>query len=163
MDLLTPAFGLIFWQLVVFGLLVFMLGRYAWRPMLRALDEREAHIENSLKQADDIQHALKESQAQHETLVQEGYKERDRLMAQARVLAEKLETEAKQQAQQIADQQLQEAQRSIKAEEKAAQGRLRAMVVDLSVQLTERVLREQLADSATARALIEKYVKELAS
>ena len=163
MELLTPGIGLIFWQVVVFLLLFLALMKFAWKPIIAGLHARENFIQKSLDEAEEARKKAAETQSKNEALIEEAQRERDQLIKQAQQIATQLQSKAKEDAQKIADKMLLDAKQAISSEEKAAMARLQQLVAELAISVNEKILREQLGKEASARSLIEKYVKELPS
>jgi F-type H+-transporting ATPase subunit b len=90
MDLVTPDFGLIFWTLVTFLLLVFLLGKFAWKPILKMVDDREASIEDALKAAERARDEMKSLQSDNEAVLKEARQERERILKEAREMKNKI-------------------------------------------------------------------------
>ena len=95
MDLVTPDFGLIFWTLVTFLLLVFLLGKFAWKPILKMVDDREASIEDALKAAERARDEMKSLQSDNEAVLKEARQERERILKEAREMKNKIVSDAK--------------------------------------------------------------------
>ena len=161
MELLTPSVGLIFWQIVVFLLLFLVLMKFAWKPIISALREREDFVQRSLEEAKAAQEQTAQTKTKNEALVEETYRRRDELVAKAQQLTKEMKTKAQEDTQKIVDKMLSNAKKSISTEEQAARVRLQHLVAELAIQISEKVLREQLSETTQARSLIEKYVKEL--
>ena len=163
MELLTPSVGLIFWQIVVFLLLFLVLMKFAWKPILSALREREHFIQKSLEGAEEAQKQIQQTQVKNEALIAETYRKRDELIAQAGRLSVQLREKVEKDTQKIIDKMLSDARQNIAAEELAARARLQQLVAELAIQVSEKVLRDRLSETAQGQKLIEKYVEELPS
>ncbi len=161
MELLTPGIGLIFWQIVVFLCLVFVLKRYAWRPILGALRTREEDVAQALAQAQEAQSQVKAVQADNARLHQEALAARDALLKQAREAAERLTQEAQAKAEASATQILTQAQNQIAQQQAAARAQINELVVDLSMQISQLVLRQELLDTTNSEALSKRYLADI--
>ena len=161
MDLLTPGIGLIFWQALVFLLLVFILGRYAWRPILGAIDAREQRISKALSLAESSEQKVLSLEKEQQRMLAESSKERETLLKEARALAEQIRQKASDDTEKIAKKMLEEARLTITREEGEAQSRLRDFVVSFSLQLSERLLKERMKDEKEAERLLRRYLAEI--
>lgn len=153
--------GLFFWQSVLFIALVLLLRKFAWRPTLNALNERERFIAESLesaKRAKDEMRKLKES---NEGLLQEARAERDKLMKEARETKDQIINEAKNKAKEEADKVLAASREEIKNEKTKALEELKAQVAGISFEIAEKVLAEKLADADKQSASIKKALSEI--
>jgi F-type H+-transporting ATPase subunit b len=120
MNLITPDLGLLFWQFVVFLLLVFLLAKFAWRPILAGLREREESIENALRQADQAKLEMQALKAGNEKLLAEARQERDRILKEAGAMSEQLIEQAKQKATDEGARMIMQAREAIQNEKNAA-------------------------------------------
>ena len=121
MDLITPAFGLIFWQTLIFLVVLFILGKFAWKPILGALKSREASIEEALKSAE----------------------------------------KAKEDAKAIGDKMIEDARATIESERDEALKQIKDQVAELSLQITEKLIRKNLSDDKSQQELIKDYMKDI--
>ena len=161
MELVQPAFGLVFWMLVSFLIVLFILGKFAWKPILKALKERETSIEEALRSADKAREAMENLKADNEKLLSEARAERERMLREARDTKDAIINEAKGKATTEANRLLQMAREAINNEKLAAITELKNQVATLSIEIAEKILREQLKDSAKQKELAEKYLKEV--
>lgn len=161
MDLITPGFGLIFWQTVVFLGLVFLLSKYAWKPMLNAVKERESSIEQSLTAAEKARDEMAKLKADNEQLLDEARLERDQILKQALATANNIKDEAKADASKISGKMIEDAKAVINNEKQAALTEMKNQVASLSVEIAERLLRHNLSDETSQKQLVNQYIKEL--
>ncbi len=161
MDLITPGFGLIIWQFLVFVALLIILGKFAWKPILKGVKDRESAIEDALAAADKAKEEMKNLQAGNAKLIEEARKEREKIVAAAQTAANKVKEEAKADAQQIADKMIADAQAAIAAEKRAALAEVKNQVAEFSVEVAEVILREKLASQEAQKALVDRYVSDL--
>jgi F-type H+-transporting ATPase subunit b len=161
MDLLTPGVGLIFWQALTFLIVVFLLGRFAWKPILSALETREHSIEEALRSAEIAKEEMLKLQASNEKLILEARVERDQLIKDALVAASKIRDEAKVQAEIGANKILKDAHSEIEQQKNAAISEVKNLVADLSLIIAEKVLRKELADKKSQEGLIQDYIKDI--
>ena len=160
MELLTPGLGLIFWQVVIFLLLVLLLGKFAWRPILDSLKIREESIEEALRSADEAREEMSKLQADNEKLLAEAREERDVLLKEASKVANELKDEAKKDAKKITAKMMEEARLAIASEKEAALKEVRDQVAELSVEIAEKLIRKTLGDEKAQKALVEDFLSE---
>jgi F-type H+-transporting ATPase subunit b len=158
--LVTPEIGLIIWQLVVFLLLLFIMRKFAWRPIMSGLKTREFQIEDALRAAKDARDEMEQIKMDNEYLLYEARIERDQMIKDATDIANKIKEDAKTDTTKIAEEMLREARTTIENEKNAAKDEIRTLVSSLSLEIAEKVLREKLSDDKTQKALVEKYLKE---
>ncbi|WP_111670847.1 F0F1 ATP synthase subunit B [Algoriphagus litoralis] len=161
MDLIIPSSGLIFWQLLGFLALLFILIKFAWKPMLAALEERESGIENALKAAELARNEMANLKSENEKLLQEARLERDNILKKAQEASVKMIEEAKNEAAKVAAEQIENAKAVIETEKKAALAEVKNQVAILTIEVTEKLLRKNLADEKAQRALVDEFVKEV--
>lgn len=161
MDLITPSSALIFWQLFGFLGLLFILIKFAWKPMLAALEERETSIENSLKAAEQARNEMANLKAENEKLLQEARLERDSILKKAQEASVKMIDDAKNEASKVAAEQIENAKAVIETEKKAALTEVKNQVALLTLEVTEKLLRKNLSDEKAQKELVEEFVKDL--
>ncbi|MDX5431469.1 MAG: F0F1 ATP synthase subunit B [Bacteroidota bacterium] len=161
MDLITPSSALIFWQLFGFLGLLFILIKFAWKPMLAALEERETSIENSLKAAEQARNEMANLKAENEKLLQEARLERDAILKKAQEASVKMIDDAKNEASKVAAEQIENAKAVIETEKKAALTEVKNQVALLTLEVTEKLLRKNLSDEKAQKELVEEFVKDL--
>lgn len=161
MDLITPSSGLIFWQLFGFLGLLFILIKFAWKPMLAALEERETSIENSLKAAEQARNEMANLKAENEKLLQEARIERDNILKKAQEASVKMIEDAKNEASKVAAQQIENAKAVIETEKKAALTEVKNQVAALTLEVTEKLLRKSLTGDKAQKELIDEFIKDV--
>ena len=161
MELLTPDLGLIFWQLIGFLLLLFLLGKYAWRPILGALNERETSIEQALSAAEKAKAEMAQLKSENEKLLADARKEREAMLRDATAAANKLREEAREQASEESARIVADAQASIEVQKQAALAEIKHQVGDLSLVIAEKILREKLDDSEKQKDYVARLVNDL--
>ncbi|MEA5401701.1 F0F1 ATP synthase subunit B [Arcicella sp. DC2W] len=160
MDLITPGLGLIVWQLVIFGLLFFLLSKFAWKPIMASLQEREQSIEDALSLAAKTRQEMAELKAGNEKLIAEARAERDRVLKEAKEASEAMITQAKAEAQKAGAEEIEKARAAFNQEKVAAVASLRKEAASLSLEIAEKVLRNQLADRAAQEALVTSLLAD---
>lgn len=161
MELVTPGIGLIFWMTISFLLLVLILGKFAWKPVLKMLKERENKIEDSLKQAEKAHEEMKQLKFSNEELLRDAKNERDSILREARVIREKLIEEARAKATEEADRIVESAKESLKYEKLQALTELKNQIALLSVDIAEKLLQDELSKDDKQNKLIEKFLSEI--
>ena len=158
--LLTPAFGTIFWATLSFLLVLFILRKLAWGPILKALQDREESIRGALRSADKAREEMANLNSDNERLLQEARASRDAMLKESRDLASKVVSDAKAKAKKEASKEVEIAREAIQVERKAAIAELKAEVAKLSIDIAERLLREELTDSGKQKTLVDKLIEE---
>jgi F-type H+-transporting ATPase subunit b len=161
MEIVTPSIGLIFWTSLFFLIVLGVLGKFAFKPIVQALEERNNSIAEALGAAERAKEEMKQLNAQNEALLQEARAERDRMMKDAKAAADKMVASAQETAKAEADKIVRAAQDAIENEKKAALTEVRKQVAAISMQVAEKVLRRELADKGAQQSLIENYMKEI--
>ena len=159
--MLTPDPGLLIWMCISFGILVFLLGKFAWKPILGAVKTREQSIADALNEAKKMRDDMAKMSANNEEIMRQARAERDTLLKEARDIRDKEISEAKAKAKAEADALLGRAREDIRNEKNAAIVELRNQVADLSVQVAERILKEKLGDAAAQKALVDKVMADV--
>lgn len=153
--------GLFFWQTIIFILLIFLLKKYAWKPILDAVNEREEGIKNALLSAEKAKEEMASLQSDNEETLKKARAERDSLLKEAREIKQQLIDDAKNEAQSEAKKIIFQAQETIQNEKKAAISDLKNQVATLSIDIAEKVLKEKLSDDKTQMNLVKDLVKDV--
>ncbi|MDP4207410.1 MAG: F0F1 ATP synthase subunit B [Bacteroidota bacterium] len=161
MELITPGFGLLFWMIISFLIVWAILKKYAWKPILNALKNREKSIENALHSAEKVKAEMEKLQADNQKLLAEARVERDRILRDAREMKDRIIEEAKILAQTEGKKQIDAARESILNEKKAALKEIKDVVAVLSLQVAEKMLREKLSGEASQGEYIDKLLNEI--
>lgn len=161
MDLIIPSAGLIFWQLFGFLALLFILIKFAWKPMLATLAEREASIDGALKAAEQARKDMANLKAENEKLLQEARLERDVILKKAHEASAKMIEDAKNESAKVAAQQIENAKAVIETEKRAALTEVKNQVAFLTLEVTEKLLRRNLSDEKAQKALVDEFVKDI--
>lgn len=159
--LVTPEIGMLFWTAVVFLILMLLLTKFAWKPILAAVKEREASIEEALNSAEDAKRAMAELKSNNEDLLNEARAERDAMMKEARTIKDDIIAEAKGKASEDAEKILASARESIQHEKMAAITELKNQVALLSIEIAEKILKDELSSADKQKALIDNVVKDI--
>ena len=159
MELVTPEIGLIFWTTVVFSLLLVVLKKYAWKPILSAVDERNKSIEDALKAADKAKEEMLALNVDNERILMEAKKERDILLKEGREIKDSIIAEAKDKAKIEADKILITAKEQINNEKMKAITELKNQVAEMSIDIAEKILKSELSDKNKQKELIAEALK----
>lgn len=160
MGLVTPGIGLVFWTTLSFLIVLFLLKKMAWKPILSSLKEREESITEALKAADKAKFEMAELKAGNKKLLNEARVERDVLLKEARETKNKIIADAKTSAQVEAGKIVKSAQETIENQKKAAISELKEQVAILSIEIAEKVLKQELADPKKQEDLIQNSIKD---
>jgi len=153
--------GLFFWQTVIFVCLIFLLKKYAWKPILDSVNEREEGIKNALLSAEKAKEEMASLQSDNEQTLKKARLERDGLLKEAREIKQKLIDDAKNEASAEAKKILIQAQETIKSEKNAAIVDLKNQVANLTVEIAEKVLKEKLSNDKSQMELVKELVKDV--
>jgi F-type H+-transporting ATPase subunit b len=159
MELVTPEIGLIFWTTIVFSLLLVVLKKYAWKPILSAVDNRNKSIEEALKAAGQAKKEMLALNTDNERILMEAKKERDVLLKEGREIKEGIITEAKDKANAEADKILITAKEQINNEKMKAIIELKNQVAEMSIDIAEKILKSELADKNKQKEVISEALK----
>jgi len=161
MDLITPDYGLFVWQVVVMIVLIFLLTKFAWKPVMKAVGEREASINDALDSAEKAKEEMANLKADNEKLLQQARAERDEMLKEAQDMKKSIISEATEDANEKAERILEKAQITIKSEKKQALFEIKSQVAELSVQIAETVVKKQLDDKKEQMALVNKMLDDV--
>ncbi|MDD2797159.1 MAG: F0F1 ATP synthase subunit B [Bacteroidales bacterium] len=161
MELVMPEFGLLFWMLVSFSLLLFILKKFAWKPILKALSDRENSIDEALKSAQEAKNEMLKLQADNQQILMQAMRERDKIMKEASELKEAIVSEAKNKAIAEAEKVMEGARAAIEREKVAAIDEMKNAIAIFSIDIAEKILREKLTDDKQQKELVKKYVDQI--
>ena len=150
------SFGLFFWQTLIFLLLIFLLKKFAWKPILDAVNEREEGIKNALLSAENAKRDMQNLKSDNEKLLADARVERDIMLKEAREIKDKIVSEARDEAQVQAGKMIEQAKAAINSEKNAAMAELKNQVSSLSIEIAEKVLRSELTDKTSQPIWFEK-------
>ena len=161
MDLLIPEVGTIIWALIGFSLVFFILAKFAWKPLLKGLNERDNSIAQALQAAESAKRDVSQMHSENEKLFAEAKAERDKIIQEAREFKETVMNEAREHAKLEGHKMITEAREAIKNERAAAIQEIKRQVTELSVAISEKILVKELSDPGKQEALIEKSLSDL--
>ena len=158
MDLLLPHLGLIVWTLIAFLVVLFILKKYAWKPILKGLNDREANIADSIATAEKVKLEMAQLKSENEALLATAREERAVMLKEAKDIRDKMINDAKEDAKSQAAKIITEAQASIQNQKMAALTDIKNQVGNLVIEVSEKILRRELSDKNEQ----EKYIRDLA-
>ena len=159
--MLTVSYGTMIWMSIAFIVVLILLKKFAWGPILKAISDREDHIEESLQMATNVKKEMHDLQASNEKLLQDARNERDSMLKDARTIKDEIITEAKTQAGEEANKMINNAREAIQNEKMAALVTLKNEVGKLSLEIAENVIRERLSDDKKQNELVSKLLSEV--
>lgn len=160
-SLASPAIGTVFWTTLIFLLLLFLLQKYAWGPIMKAVRSREDTIRNALDSAEKAREEMKVLQADNEIIIRKAREERDKIIRDARTATERMLSEAKEKSQSEADAMVKRAKELIEREKNTAIAEVKREVASLAIEVASRVVSETLKSDAEQQKLIGRYLKEI--
>ena len=158
MDLIKPEIGLIFWTALTFAILLYVLRRFAWKPILGAVSDREKGITDALAAADKARAEMENLTADNERILKEARVERETMMKEARDLKTKILADAEDEAKARAEKLIANAQAAIDAERKSAIADFKSQVAALSVDIAEKVVKNELSDKDKQLKLVDDMI-----
>ena len=159
MGLVTPGIGLIFWMTLSFLILLWILGKFAWKPILTMLKERETSIQEALDSAEKAKEEMKKIQAGHENLLKEAHEEGNKILIEARQIKDSIIEEARSKANEEGVRIIESARKSIEIEKVNAIKELKNQLATFSIEVAEKILEKEL--SKDQKDLINKWVDEV--
>lgn len=150
--------GLFFWSALIFVGLILLLKKFAWKPILDAINEREDGIKNALLSAENAKKEMQNLKSDNEKLLAEARAERDLMIKEAREIKEKMIADAKSEAQAQGEKMIEAAKASIESEKNAAMAELKNQVSSLSLEIAETLLKEELSNKEAQTKLVEKML-----
>jgi F-type H+-transporting ATPase subunit b len=161
MALVTPDLGTFFWMLLMFIILLIILRKFAWKPILNALENREKSIEDSLRSAERAREEMEELKLDNEKIMAEARLERDNMLKDTKQTGEKILSDAREKASEEARLLLEATREAIENEKTLAVDEIRRQVAELSVEIAEKILREKLKDDKQQKELVDKLLKDI--
>lgn len=158
MNIVAPE-SLLLWTTLIFVILIFLLRRFAWKPIMAAVNKREDSINNALEAAEKAKIEMANLKADNEKLLKEAREERDQMLKEARDLREKMINESKELAKEEGDKLIRNAQEIIQNEKAAAMAEIRDQVAELSLDIAEKVVKSELADKDKQMKLIDNMLE----
>jgi F-type H+-transporting ATPase subunit b len=160
-NLVLPDVGLFFWQFVVFLVVLFVLSRYAWKPITDALKAREQSITDALSQAEKARQEMQQLQSNNQKLLDEARLERDKMLKAAQKQADETREEARKRAESDVKRMMDEASRAIETEKQAAIDDMKKQIASLSVEIATTLLKRELSAPEQQQALVADLIKDV--
>ncbi|MCG2460936.1 F0F1 ATP synthase subunit B [Flavobacteriaceae bacterium F89] len=163
MDKLVNDFsaGLFFWQIILFVLLILLLKKYAWGPILNAVNDREEGIKDALAAAENAKKEMQNVTADSERLLKEARAERETMLKEAREIKDKIVADAKELSKAEGDKMIAQAQAAIEGEKKAAIADIKDQVASLSLEIAEKIIKGQLSAKDKQLKLVEEMLGDI--
>jgi F-type H+-transporting ATPase subunit b len=161
MGLVLPEYGLLFWMLLTFLIVMYILKKFAWKPILSSLKEREESIDDALKSAEKAREEMANLQATNEKILAEARHEREEMLKEARDIKQKIIDEAKDKATIEANKLIELAKVTISNEKTAAIEDMKKSIAVMSIQIAEKILKNELADPKQQKELVNKYLNDI--
>lgn len=159
MELVSPGIGLILWMTISFALLIFILRRYAWKPILKSLRDRENTIDEALNQANKAREEMKNLKADNEKLLKEAQEERNVILRDARKVKDEIIEQAREKANEEANNIVENAKERIENEKMAAMTDLKNQIASISIEIAEKILEHELSDESKQEEFMKKLIE----
>jgi F-type H+-transporting ATPase subunit b len=161
MELVTPNVGTIFWMIIVFGIVAFVLKKFAWRPILNALYEREESIDTALKAAEEARYEVERLEAGNDKLIAGALREKDSILREAMNLKEGIITEAKEKAAAETQRNIENARQQIQNEKAKAISEMKKQMTEISFMIAEKIIRKEMDDPKQHQQLVSEIIDEI--
>ncbi|AZA76750.1 F0F1 ATP synthase subunit B [Chryseobacterium sp. G0186] len=160
MGIIEPGIGLLFWMTLTFVILLFLLAKFAWKPIVNAINERETSIVDALNQAKLAKKEMEDLKADNERIIREAKIERDAILKEAREIKDRIVGEAKDAAKTEGDKLIEAAKQTINAEKNAAMADIKTQIGALSVNIAESILKQKLDNTEAQNELVQNYINK---
>ena len=161
MGFVTPDYGTIFWMVIIFGIVLYILKKFAWKPILNALKEREQSIEEALSSADKAREEVEGLKADNEKIIAEARRQKDVILKEAKDIKDKMLVEAKDKASKEGQKIVEAARQQIEAEKEAAISEMKLQVTELSVLVAEKIIQKELKDKNVQEEIVNDLLKDM--
>jgi len=161
MDLVTPGLGLLVWMVVAFLLLVLILGKYGWKPILNSINKRNQSIEDALKSAEHAREEMARLKADNDIILAQAKAERDEILKEARVFSNQIINDAKNSAKSEIEKMKEQARQEISFEKASALDQIKTQVAGISIQIAEKLLKKSLGNAETQQQLVDDIIKDI--
>lgn len=155
------SFGLFFWQVLILVVLIFLLAKFAWKPILDTLNAREQGIKDALDSAENAKKEMMALKADNQKLLDEARAERDAMIKEATAIKDKMIADAKEEAQAQGAKMIELAKATIEGEKNAAMAEIKTQVSSLSLEIAEKLLKEELTNKESQTKLVEKLLGDV--
>ncbi len=157
--LVSPGIGVIFWMIIAFGILAFILMKWGWPVILKSLNEREKAISDALNAAEETKKQMAQLQAKNDDLLKEAKQQRDEILRNARLTSEQIIEDARAKATVEADRIVENARENINYEKLKAMHDLKNQIANLSIEIAEKLIKEELSDKEKANDLVSRELQ----
>lgn len=161
MQLVTPDIGTLFWMLLSFSIVLIILKKFAWKPILKMLKDRENNIDHALKSAKETKLEVEKLKAENEKLMRETHIKAEIMITEAKELSDKIIEDSKLAAEAESDKIIRETQKTIQNEHKAAINQIKKEIAEFSIQISEKILSEELNHTELQEKYINKLVNDI--
>ncbi|MCF8230503.1 MAG: F0F1 ATP synthase subunit B [Bacteroidales bacterium] len=161
MELVQPGIGLIFWMTLSFGVVIWILGKFAWKPIMKSLKEREDSIDEALHTADKAREEMNQLKVDNEALIAKAKEDRDAILREARKVKEKIIDKARLKANEEANRIVENAKNRIENEKMAAMTDLKNQIASLSIEIAEKILQHELSDDKKQKEFVQKLIDDV--
>lgn len=161
MPLVMPEAGTIIWMVIIFGIVVFILKKFAWKPILNALKEREESITKALNAAEEAKNEVAGLKANNEKIIAEARREKEAILKEAKEIKDKIVDEAKSQAAAETQKSIEQARQQIDIEKKAAISDIKKQVAELSITIAEKVIQKELSNKGEQEKMVDGLVDNI--
>lgn len=160
MGIIEPGIGLLFWMTLTFVILLVLLSKFAWKPIVNAVNEREASIVDALNQAQLAKKEMQDLKSDNERIIREAKIDRDAILKEAREIKERIVGEAKDVAKAEGERMIESAKQTIQSEKNAAMSDIRSQIGALSVNIAESILQKNLENTEAQNELVQNYLNK---
>ncbi|MFO7863949.1 MAG: F0F1 ATP synthase subunit B [Salinivirgaceae bacterium] len=161
MEIIMPELGVFFWTMVAFLIVWFILRKFAWKPILNMLHERDQSIEDALNAAENAKIEMKQFEEKNQQLLKEAKLEREKLLKEAEETQKRIMSEARESAKAETNKMIEQAHKTIKADREAAFAEMKNEIVDYSIQIAEKILRQTLDNKEEQKKIAEQYMSSI--
>ena len=161
MELLTPKLGLFIWALIIFLILVMLLKKFAWKPIIAALKAREEGIQSSIDEAKKVRSEMANLKAENENLLAQARAEREALLKEARTMGEEIVAKSHRDAEAEYKRMVEKALEDIRSEKMRALVDVKNQVANLSIEVAEKILRQELTNTKTQEDVVNRFVNDM--
>lgn len=161
MSIITPSFGLIFWQFVTFIIVLLILRKYAWKTILSSLKQRDESINEALEKAELARRQTESLKMENEKLLAEARLEREKVLKDAFNTAESIRQQAKEEAAKISEKLINDARAAIEAEKNSALQEVKRISSELSIEIAEKLLRKNLQNQKEQKELVAQLINDI--
>lgn len=161
MELLAPKLGLFFWALIIFVALVLLLKKFAWKPIMAAIHAREEEIQQSIDEAKRVREEMASLKSENETLLAQARAEREGMLKEARTMGEEIVAKSRRDAETEYKRMVEKALEEIRSEKMRALVDVKNQVAQLSIEVAEKILRQELSNTKVQEDVVNKFVNDL--